>query len=235
MRMNDLLQNKIHLNAQQSAILFLEEFENTDFIGPTIESIVEFKKISLIYDTINDPESEGFSALKQATKFIFINSNFNLRLQKFTIVHEIYHLDDNIAQFENSEEDERAADHFAANLLLPEKVVFDKQRTLNKLGYNDIEVFFALADLSQVPYEALYKRYQELNISRVQIDKELKLIKLDVRNPYLEEREQELQVLRKKSALGVSELDQPTYKQTFKKLETLIGYYNQREMVAKSE
>ena len=93
MRMNELNLDKIHKEAGQTAILFLKELESLDFIGPTIESIAEIKKINLIYDTINDPEAEGFSATKQNLKFIFVNSNFNLRLQKFTIAHEIYHLD----------------------------------------------------------------------------------------------------------------------------------------------
>ena len=98
MRMNELNLDKIHKEAGQTAILFLKELESLDFIGPTIESIAEIKKINLIYDTINDPEAEGFSATKQNLKFIFVNSNFNLRLQKFTIAHEIYHLDDPIAE-----------------------------------------------------------------------------------------------------------------------------------------
>ena len=226
MRMNESLRDKIHKEAGQVAILFLKELESLDFIGPTIESIAEIKKINLIYDTINDSEAEGFSATKQNLKFIFINSNFNLRLQKFTIAHEIYHLDENIA------ENERAADHFAANVLLPEEVVFDKYRSLRKLKYNDIEIFFSLSDLSQVPYETLYKRYKELNLSTTKIDGLLKDIKLENNDPYLKEMEHKLQLLRNKSAIDSSELDQPTCKKYFGKLETLSMYFEQNSVEA---
>ncbi|MBM7710042.1 ImmA/IrrE family metallo-endopeptidase [Enterococcus lemanii] len=233
--MNNSLQNEIHRVAREQAILFLSEFSVTDFIGPTIESIIELKRIHLIYDTIDDWEAEGFSASKQGLNFIFINSNFNLRLQKFTIAHEIYHLDDKIEQLASAVEAERAADHFAANILLPENVVFEKYRSLKRSGYNSLEVFFALADLSQVPYEAMYKRYKELEISTVDIDKNLKLIQIESRNPYLKTLEQELQLLRKNVLLSLSELDQPTYKKAFRKLENLKNHFEQQRMVADSE
>ena len=235
MRMNNSLQNEIHSVAREHAILFLNEFSITDFIGPTIESIIELKRIHLIYDTINDSEAEGFSASKQGLKFIFIKSNFNLRLQKFTMAHEIYHLDDKIERLASTIEDERAADHFAANILLPENVVFEKYRSLKKSGYNSLEIFFALTDLSQVPYEAMYKRYKELEISTVDIDKNLKLIKIESRDPYLKKLEQEFQLLRKNSTLSLSELDQPTYKKAFGKLENLKNHFEQQGMVAKNE
>lgn len=235
MRMNELNLDKIHKEAGQIAILFLKELESLDFIGPTIESIAEIKKINLIYDTINDPEAEGFSATKQNLKFIFVNSNFNLRLQKFTIAHEIYHLDENIAEIKNVFENERAADHFAANVLLPEEVVFDKYRSLQKLGYNDIETFFSLSDLSHVPYETLYKRYKELKIFTKTIDKALNDLRLEKNDPYLKVTEHKLQLLRTKSAVDSSELDLPTFKKYFGKLETLDMYFEQNCMEANNE
>ncbi|EOG39217.1 TPA: ImmA/IrrE family metallo-endopeptidase [Enterococcus faecium] len=230
--MNELLLDKIHKEAGQTAILFLKELESSDFIGPTIESIAEIKKINLIYDTINDYEAEGFSATKQNLKFIFVNSNFNLRLQKFTIAHEIYHLDESIAEIKNVLENERAADHFAANILLPEEVVFDKYRSLEKLGYKGIEIFFSLSDLSHVPYETLYKRYKELNLPTTEIDRALTDLKLEGNDPYLKEMEHKLQLLRNKSAIDSSELDHPTYKKYFGKLETLSTYFEQNSMEA---
>ena len=169
--MSKINRDTIHNFSRHAAVIFLEELSVTDFIGPVIEEIVKFKGIHLIYDTIHDPEALGFSTQKMNEKFIFINSNFNERLQKFTIAHEIYHLDDNIDPLKNTKEDERAADHFAANLLLPEKIVFEKQRMLKSLGYDEIEIFFILTDLSQVPYETLYKRYKELSLSVSKINK----------------------------------------------------------------
>lgn len=219
----------IHKSSRQAAVIFLEELSVTDFIGPMIEEIVKLKGIHLIYDTINDPNASGFSSQKKNEKFIFINSNFNERLQKFTIAHEIYHLDDNIIQFEKAKEDERAADHFAANLLLPEKIVFDKQRMLKNLEYDEIEVFFKLSDLAQVPYETLYKRYKELSLSVSKIDKEWKKIVLSVEDLYLESLENKLQVLRKKRGIGESLLDSTSAKTGFESLENL------RDLLAESE
>lgn len=219
--MSKINRDTIHNFSRHAAVIFLEELSVTDFIGPVIEEIVKFKGIHLIYDTIYDPEALGFSTQKMNEKFIFINSNFNERLQKFTIAHEIYHLDDNIDPLKNTKEDERAADHFAANLLLPEKIVFEKQRMLKSLGYDEIEIFFILTDLSQVPYETLYKRYKELSLSVSKINKELKKIVLSVEDPYLKEIENKLQVLRKSWGIGGSHLDLASSKKRFESLEIL--------------
>ena len=233
--MNKSLRNKIHGKARQYAVLFLEELSSSDFIGPTIESIATIKEIVLIYDRIDDPEAEGFSAKGRGSKFIFINSNFNERLQKFTIAHEIYHLDEIVEEFEDSEEDERAADHFAANILLPEKIVLEKHHVLQNLGYDDVKIFFSLADLSGAPYETLYKRYQEIKIDTSKIDHALKKVSLNEESLYLKEAELKFQKLRKDSALASIELDEPNHKTTFGELETLISYFNQTKMEADNE
>ena len=224
--MNTLNNNRIHKLARAAAVVYLEELSISDFLGPILEEIVKIKGIKLIYDTIDDHEAEGFSAKKYDENFIFINTNFNPRLQTFTIAHEIYHLDDSIMQLPDIKEDERAADHFAANILLPDKVVLEKYRILKNLEYNDIEVFFKLSDLSRVPYETLYKRYKELSLSVVKIDKELVKIEINSRNPYLKEFEQKLQILREIRRIRKSRWDQVNPKKEFEALEILVAALN---------
>ncbi|MGX7024942.1 ImmA/IrrE family metallo-endopeptidase [Vagococcus hydrophili] len=215
----------IHNNARNSAILFLNAIGSKDFIGPTLSTILDIKKIILIKDVIEDPEAEGFSAKKQGEKFLFVNTKFNQRLQNFTIAHELFHLDEMIVQLEDDQENERAADHFAANILLPENILFDKKRALENLGLKEIEVFFKLADLSEVPYETLFERYKELKISVIVLKRELELMKVKADNPFLGEKEEGFQQLRKTYMIDEVTLDKANCETAFVKLDMLTNYF----------
>ena len=60
-------------------------------------------------------------------------------------------------------------------------------------------------------------------------------LRLEKNDPYLKVTEHKLQLLRTKSAIDSSELDLPTFKKYFGKLETLNMYFEQNCMEANNE
>ena len=91
---------------------------------------------------------------------------------------------------------ERAADHFAANILLPTKNVLNKYYHLKQSGKSESEILFIIADLSASPYEAVLKRFVELDINTKQIDEQLNTITMRNEDPYITLIEHKLQQLR---------------------------------------
>ncbi len=167
--------------AEAFAADFLEEAANaTIFIGPYIERILA-NKAKVVYQYVEDSNYFG-AAIEHISgdQFIALNTFHPLRTRYFTAAHELWHLAE-FSRLQDEEFDhERAADRFAAAIMLPKAITKDLWLKLNKL-YEQKEAIIHLADMSSMPYEAVGRRLRELGIN-------LKMKKIDEKE-WLHERE----------------------------------------------
>lgn len=149
--------------ASDYALEFLKEYAGSEiFIGGEIEQILG-ERGKVVYQDVKDPKYFGAAIYMQNTHIIAINTNQPLRSRYYSAAHELWHLQyesDKITLAQISDFDhERAADHFAASLMLPEPLVAN---LINK-NDGDIErLVFKIADLSSMPYVAVVRRLREL-------------------------------------------------------------------------
>lgn len=171
--------NEIHEMSEMLADKYLDSITmNNDFCGSGLETIVQNQGINLMFKYVKDEKFFGMSAKGKGYQFIGINTFHNKRTRIFDIAHELWHFygEEELpsgVQY-NKEENERAADHFAATLLMPRrkvKAIYDEYKQ-NK--WNELDILFVIADYSSCPYEAVYKRFKELKLSSKQIDNLLK-------------------------------------------------------------
>lgn len=150
--------------AEAFAADFIEEAANaTIFIGPYIERILA-NKAKVIYQYVEDSEYYG-AAIKHFSgkQFIALNTFHPLRIRYFTAAHELWHLAEFSRLQDKDFDHERAADRFAAAVMLPKAITKDLWLKLNKL-YEHKEAIIHLADMSSMPYEAVARRLKELGI-----------------------------------------------------------------------
>lgn len=153
------------LTAEAFAASFIEEHFGHDlFIGPHIEQILA-DKATIIYQYVEDDEYFGASVQhKNGEQFIALNTFHTLRLRYFTAAHELWHLSEG-SQYQGVDFDhKRAADRFAAAIMLPKALTLELWKKFKKL-YNAEEAIFHIADFSAVPYVAVVRRLSELNES----------------------------------------------------------------------
>lgn len=152
-----------------------------DFIGAGLENILIDRNIKIMYKNVKDSDFFGMAARGKGFDFIGINTYHNQRTRLIGLAHELWHLMDEkdiyISTMDfDSEQTERAADRFAAALMLPrEKVkqVYNKGKGKNM---SELTILYQIADFSLCPYEAVYKRFDDLGLSKKEIDKVLKKI-----------------------------------------------------------
>lgn len=151
--------------AEAFAADFLEETTaNTIFIGSHIERILA-SKAKVIYQYVEDPNYFGAAISHESGKqFIALNTFHPLRARYFTAAHELWHLSEASELQEEDFDHERAADRFAAAVMLPKSITRDLWLKFKKL-YEPKEAIIHMADLSEVPYEAVVRRLKELEIS----------------------------------------------------------------------
>ncbi|NLT51761.1 MAG: ImmA/IrrE family metallo-endopeptidase [Ignavibacteria bacterium] len=127
--------------------------------------------------TIFKKMSQNFSgmALKAGNmKFILVNSTHSIGRQHFTMLHEIYHLEIQkdfksiICSDEQSRkeaEEERKADNFAAEILMPKEGLFkripDFERNFDKIS---IETLFRLEQYFSCSRSALLNRLNSIGL-----------------------------------------------------------------------
>lgn len=172
--------------AENTARRMLEDsFGSTTFIGAYIEQFVRsFIKSEIIYGYMNDPLLFGgtvnYLNKEDVDNYVFINTYHSSRVQYFTLAHELFHLTKEqknlVEQIEPHLTDEkteilekvveRAADRFAAALLLPENLVRSIWEKSIKLDIMDKEVIiYNLADMSCATYAAVARRLVELKLN----------------------------------------------------------------------
>lgn len=148
------------------------------FIGSDIEQILA-EHASLIYQDIDDGTYAGASIRYKGQSFIALNTHQSLRARYYSAAHELWHLGIDSALFENSKykqlaqsphfDSERAADHFAAAIMLPkEAVTLAWYNYVKKPSKRDEsaaqEAVVRIANLSAMPYQAVARRLGELNL-----------------------------------------------------------------------
>lgn len=149
--------------ASAYALEFLREYFGGEiFLGSDIEQLLADKAV-VIYQEVNDPEYFGAAIHMMDKHIIAINTYQPLRTRYYSAAHELWHL-----QFESEKiplanipnfDHERAADHFAAALMLPEKLL---NNLIQKID-NDLEkIVIKIADISSMPYVAVVRRMREL-------------------------------------------------------------------------
>lgn len=151
--------------AEAFAADFLEETtSNTIFLGSHIERILA-SKAKIIYQYVEDPAYFGAAIRHESgAQFIALNSFHPLRVRYFTAAHELWHLSE-ASQLQAEDFDhERAADRFAAAIMLPKAITKDLWLKFKK-RYDAKEAVIHLADFSEVPYEAVVRRLKELGVS----------------------------------------------------------------------
>lgn len=195
--------------AEMLATYYLdEEFGEKLFLGSTIENILS-KEAILIYQNVPDNNYYGASIRYKDFSFIAINTHHNLRIRYYSAAHELWHFIWQNSEMSNEIEldHERAADHFAAVLMLPHNLIHDLwNRMADK--YQEEERIIYIADFSSMPYQAVTRRLKEVG--------------LDIPGglEYLEEPDWEK--LREKINLGKSALDIPNKFISFTHFEKLI-------------
>lgn len=151
--------------AEAFAADFLEETTAASiFIGSHIERILA-SKAKIIYQYVEDPSYFGAAVSHQSgDQFIALNTFHPLRMRYYTAAHELWHLSE-ASQLQDEDFDhERAADRFAAAIMLPKAITKDVWLKFKKL-YEPKEAIIHLADLSEAPYETVVRRLKELGLS----------------------------------------------------------------------
>lgn len=149
--------------AEQYATEFLNDSVGSElFLGSDIEQLLS-EKAFVVYQIVDDPEYFGAAVRFLDKHFIAINTNQALRLRYYSAAHELWHL-----QYESGEiplaeipdfDHERAADHFAAAVMLPKRLV---EKMIEKLDETNEVSVIRIADISSMPYQAVVRRLQEL-------------------------------------------------------------------------
>lgn len=141
-----------------------ENFGRELFIGAHIERILE-RRATLIYQIVDDSKFFGATVrYENGDTFIALNTCHPLRIRYFTAAHELWHLVE-MRGFQDEQFDhERAADRFAAAIMLPKDSVKEIWSHLKK-QYTVEEAVVMLADLAAVPYLAVMRRLKELVVS----------------------------------------------------------------------
>lgn len=148
--------------AEAFAQNFLEdEFGNDIFIGSHIEQLLD-DKVHLIYQYTEDEKYHGAAVTHQSgEEFIALNTFQPLRMRYFTAAHELWHLSEGSQMQSDSFDHERAADRFAAAVMLPKGLTKDLWKKFKRI-YGADEAVIHLADLASVPYDATARRVREL-------------------------------------------------------------------------
>lgn len=146
-----------------------EHFGSEIFIGSSIELKIE-ELASIIYKKIEDPKFYGatISIKRGNRKYVLLNTRQPLRLRYFTAAHEFWHVLGINAMVKDDIDHERAADRFAAALMLPESLVRSLVRSLQGVHEKGAEVkrvVIRIADISSAPYVAVAKRMVELKLT----------------------------------------------------------------------
>lgn len=140
---------------------FLQEAIGHDiFIGSHIERLLA-DKVNLIYQYVEDENYFGAAIQHQNGKqFVVLNTFHSLRTRYFTAAHELWHLSEGSLLQDEDFDHERAADRFAAAIMLPKELT---KQLWNKFKKQDDETaILKIADLADVPYVAVVRRLKEL-------------------------------------------------------------------------
>lgn len=158
----DYYKKQAEETAEAFAIKFLEDLTGYEiFLGSHIEKILADRAI-VVYQYVEDESYFGAAINYQSgEQFIALNTFHPLRMRYFTAAHEIWHLSE-ASQLQGEMFDhERAADRFAAAVMLPKASTIDLWSKF-KRKYGSEKAVIYLADLAAVPYRTVVRRLKEL-------------------------------------------------------------------------
>jgi Zn-dependent peptidase ImmA (M78 family) len=149
--------------AEAFAADFLEQvIDSHVFIGAYIEQVLA-KRANLIFQYVEDDTYYGVAIKHMSGEaFIALNSYQPLRMRYFTAAHELWHLSEASKWQVDGFDHERAADRFAAAIMLPKSMTKEIWEKL-KDNHDTKTAIIYLADMAQVPYVAVVRRLRELH------------------------------------------------------------------------
>jgi Zn-dependent peptidase ImmA (M78 family) len=133
------------------------------FIGSSVE--VKLQELAqVIYQAVPDLSYYGATVcFPSGEKFVAINTSHSLRVRYFTVAHELWHVLGMKEMMVSEMDHERAADRFAAALMMPGTLVRLLWTKLKK-DMGPHKAIIMIADLASVPYEAMVRRVKELDL-----------------------------------------------------------------------
>ncbi|MGE7673137.1 ImmA/IrrE family metallo-endopeptidase [Lysinibacillus sp. NPDC094403] len=149
--------------AEKFATSFLQdEYGQELFTGGQIEKILA-EKANIIYQYVEDEKYFGAAITHDnGEQFIAVNTYHPLRTRYFTVAHELWHLT-NIVPFDPDFDHERAADRFAAAVMLPKTLVKKMWDRFLEMSDEESSIIY-LSDFAQVPYLTTVRRVKELGL-----------------------------------------------------------------------
>ncbi|MEK4854668.1 ImmA/IrrE family metallo-endopeptidase [Paenibacillus sp. FSL M7-0896] len=139
-----------------------EQIGALTFIGSGVEEKLR-EHASVIYQNIPDPLFFGATVSFDDDKYVMLNTYQPLRTRYYTAAHELWHVL-NFEQLLPQQLDvERAADRFAAALMMPRQIIRLVWPKLKK-KFKEPKAILMIADMASVPYEAVARRVNELEL-----------------------------------------------------------------------
>lgn len=144
---------------------FLDDVYGYDlFLSSQIERILS-EQVHLVYKNIEDSSFFGAAVTHNTgEKFVVLNTYHPLRTRYFTAAHELWHLSEASQMQKENFDHKRAADRFAACLMLPKPLVTSLWKRF-KAKWNEEQAILAIADLSAAPYKTVERRIAEVGES----------------------------------------------------------------------
>lgn len=143
-------------------VLF-EHFGAEIFIGPGIELKLQ-ELAHVIFQDVPDKNYYGATVkYKTGQTFVSINTQQPLRTRYFTAAHELWHLLGFSEMIVEEINHERAADRFAAALMMPAPLIRLLWDRLRK-DFGNEKAVIMIADMASAPYEAVVRRIYELKL-----------------------------------------------------------------------
>ncbi|KMY52540.1 hypothetical protein AC623_20610 [Bacillus sp. FJAT-27231] len=140
-----------------------EQFGAEVFIGSSIE-IKLHALAHVIYQDVPENEYSGATITYDTGEiFVALNTHQPLRLRYFTAAHELWHVLRIKDMIDKDIDQERAADRFAAALMMPAPLIRLLWGNLVK-GVKPEKAIIMVADMASAPYEAVARRVHELGL-----------------------------------------------------------------------
>lgn len=141
-----------------------EYFGAEIFIGPGLELKLQ-ELANVIFQDVPDREYYGATVrYKSGETFVGINTQQPLRIRYFTAAHELWHLLEFSEMIVEDINHERAADRFAAALMMPASLIRLLWERLRK-DFGHEKTVIMIADMASAPYEAVVRRIKELKLN----------------------------------------------------------------------
>lgn len=140
-----------------------EHFGAEVFIGSSVEMKLQ-ELAYVIYQDVPDLAYYGATVHYNSGQiFVAINTNHSLRVRYFTAAHELWHILGIKDMMDKELDRQRAADRFAAALMMPGALI---RLLWGKLKNSEPKkAVIMIADMASAPYVATARRIKELNLT----------------------------------------------------------------------